>query len=305
MSVNKEESKSYQSNWSEFANRKPITVLILITLVCVIFRLLDTFLLPFTELVGELILSKSLGFILIILYLWSINRKPNAIGIHKKNASQSLVIGFLVAVLMIYMYYLMILVVTESSGIEGTLQFAPTDPKTGLRGDSYFALWLVFGNVMNVFMEEGLFRGLMIRKFLDKMTFWKTNFLQALLFGIWHITWPIKDFLDGETSFGAFISESIFATISPFLIGLIWGYIFYKSNSLFAPLICHFLWNSTLNIILFIPTLEQEIANVIAIAGATALLAGFLSLYLIKLLVKGWKLPQLESWSAGENNIRK
>jgi len=31
--------------------------------------------------------------------------------------------------------------------------------------------------------EEVLFRGLMTRKFLTKMDFWKANFLQAALFG--------------------------------------------------------------------------------------------------------------------------
>lgn len=303
MSENEIESKKFQNKWYEFANRNPITVLMIITLLCLILRILDIFVLPITELVGEAILSKSLGFILIILYLWSINRKPKAIGIHKNNAGQSLVIGFLPAAIMVGTYYIVILVVTSSSGIEGSLQFAPTDPKTGLRGDFYFAIWLIFGNIVNVFMEEGLFRGLMTRKFLDKLTFWKTNLLQAFLFGIWHITWPIKYFLDGDISFGEFISASIFATIPPFLIALVWGYLYFKTASLFAPLICHFIWNSTLNIILFITISEQEIGNVMAIAGALSILTGFLSIYLIKILVERWKLPQLEPWSARENSI--
>lgn len=300
MSENESELKSFQNKWYEFANRNPITVLMIITLLCLIFRILDTFVFPLVELVGELILSKSLGLILIILYLWSINRKPKAIGIHKNNAGQSFIIGFLVAGIMLGIYYIMTLVVTSSSGIEGSLQFAPTDPKTGLRGDFYFALWLIFGNVVNVLMEEGLFRGLMTRKFLDKLIFWKTNILQAFLFGIWHITWPIKSFLDGDILFGELILQSIFATLSPFLIALIWGYLYFKTASLFAPLICHFLWNSILNIILFITVSEQDLSNVITIAGAIATLSGFLSIYLIKLLVERWNLPQLEPWSARE-----
>jgi len=126
------------------------------------------------------------------------------------------------------------LVVIYSSGVEGNLQFAPTDPKIGLRGDFYFALWLIFGNIVNVFMEEGLFRGLMTRKFLDKMSFWKTNFLQAFLLVIWYITWPIKDFLNGNLSIGGFILNSITASYAPFLIALIWGYMYFKTFSLLA-----------------------------------------------------------------------
>ena len=87
MSENKEVSIKFQNKWTDFANRYPITVLMIITIICVILRLLDTFVLPITELVGELILSKALGLVLIILYLWSINRKLKAIGIHNKNAT--------------------------------------------------------------------------------------------------------------------------------------------------------------------------------------------------------------------------
>jgi len=300
MSENEKESSGFQTKWYEFANRNPITVLIIISLFCLILRLLDTFVLPVTELVGELILSKSLGLILIILYLWSINRKPKAIGIHKNNGAQSFAIGFLVAAMMLGVYYVLILVVNSISGIEGRLEFAPTDPKTGLRGDYYFALWLLFGNIVNVLMEEGLFRGLMVRKFLDKITFWRTNILQAFLFGIWHITWPIKDFIDGEITFGGFIMQSIIQSFSPFLIALTWGYIFFKTANLIGPLICHYLWNSILNIFLFVTTSEEDISTAYIIAGAGAILVGLFSIYLIKLLVERWNLSQLPPWSAGE-----
>lgn len=106
--------------------------------------------------------------------------------------------------------------------------------------------------------------------------------------------------MDGDISFGEFISQSIFATIPPFLIALVWGYLYFKTASLFTPLICHFIWNSTLNMILFITISEQEIGNAIAIAGALSILTGFLSIYLIKILIERWKLPQLEPWSARE-----
>ncbi|MFX1572508.1 MAG: lysostaphin resistance A-like protein [Promethearchaeota archaeon] len=304
MSENEKEIKSFQNKWYEFATRYPITVLMIITLLCLIFRLLDTFVLPITELVGELIFSKSLGLILIVFYLWSINRKPKAIGIHRSNLGQSFAIGFLLAAIMLGVYYILTLVVNSISGIEGGLEFAPTDPKTGLRGDYYFALWLLFGNIVNVLMEEGLFRGLMTRKFLDKMSFWRTNILQAFLFGIWHITWPIKDFIDGETSFGGFILQSIIQTLSPFLIALIWGYMFFKTASLIGPLISHYLWNSTLNVILFIATSGEDTSTAYIIAGGGAIIAGLFSIYLIKFLVERWNLPQLKPWSAGEMDLR-
>ncbi|MFX0043369.1 MAG: CPBP family intramembrane glutamic endopeptidase [Candidatus Hodarchaeota archaeon] len=301
--VQNELRKSKSMNkWQEFAGSKPITVLIIIAFLCLVLRIIDTFVLPVAVLVGELIISKALGFILIVIYLWSINQRLNAIGIYKRNAGKAVVIGCSVVAIMLVMYYSVILIVTSSSGVEGSLKFVPTDPKTGKEGDFYFALWLIFGNIVNVFMEEGLFRGLMTRKFLDRMSFWKTNFLQAFLFGIWHITWPIKDFLDGDLSFGGLIMQSIMATFSALLVGLIWGYMYFKTASLFASLLCHYFFNSTLNLIAFVSTSGQEniVDNAVTLAGAIALLVGLLSIYLIKLLAERWNLPQLQPWSAGE-----
>lgn len=305
MSQNEKITNSSTKKWQEFAGSYPIIVLIILAFLCLVLRILDTFFLPVAELVGELIISKALGFILIILYLWSINRRLNAIGIYKRNAGKAIVIGSSVVVIMLVMYYSVILVVTISSGVEGSLQFVPTDPTTGKEGDFYFALWLVFGNIVNVLMEEGLFRGLMTRKFLDKMTFWKTNFLQAFLFGIWHITWTIKDFLVGDLSLGGLIFGSIMAAFSALVVGLIWGFMYLTTASLFASLICHYFFNSTLNLFTFVSTSGQEniVNNAITLAGALTLLVGLLSIYLIKLLAERWKLPQLQPWSAGESII--
>jgi len=77
----------------------------ILTLLCLVLRILDTFVLPITELVGELIISKALGFILITLYLWSINRRPKVIGIHKNNAGQAVIIGSFVVVIILVILY--------------------------------------------------------------------------------------------------------------------------------------------------------------------------------------------------------
>ena len=52
--------------------------------------------------------------------------------------------------------------------------------------------FLVFGNVVNAFLEEGLFRGVLLRQFQRRYRFWAANTLQAGLFGVWHAVWPLK-----------------------------------------------------------------------------------------------------------------
>lgn len=60
------------------------------------------------------------------------------------------------------------------------------DTKTGLEGEVWFtAFLLLLGNVVNSFIEEGLFRGVMLPHFMSTMSFRWANHLQALLFGLW------------------------------------------------------------------------------------------------------------------------
>ena len=94
----------------------PILVGLGLLLIALAFRLLDIFALRLDERLGEIILSKSLGFILVVL----------------------------------------------------------------------FALWLLMGNIINSFMEEGLFRGVMIRLFGRALSLSQANWLQSFLFASWH-----------------------------------------------------------------------------------------------------------------------
>ena len=73
-------------------------------------------------------------------------------------------------------------IVMQRFGQEPRLLFSAIDPKAGVTGGLLFALWLVAGNLVNSFMEEGLFRGLMLNLNRITLSFVKSNWLQALLF---------------------------------------------------------------------------------------------------------------------------
>jgi membrane protease YdiL (CAAX protease family) len=53
-------------------------------------------------------------------------------------------------------------ILLQQLGQEPKLLFSAIDPKAGVTG-GLFALWLVIGNFINSFMEEGLFRGVMLK----------------------------------------------------------------------------------------------------------------------------------------------
>jgi hypothetical protein len=57
--------------WRIFAPNHPFLVLFFITLICFVLSKIDIFILRIDELWGEIIISKALGFFIIVLYLWS------------------------------------------------------------------------------------------------------------------------------------------------------------------------------------------------------------------------------------------
>lgn len=54
-----------------FTFQKPVLTGLLLMLVALVFRLTDIFILRLDELLGEIILSKSLGFLLVLFFVWA------------------------------------------------------------------------------------------------------------------------------------------------------------------------------------------------------------------------------------------
>ena len=75
--------------------------------------------------------------------------------------------------------------------------------------DFVFFLLCVLFNVMNVWMEEGVFRGLFLKMFSETKSFMKANYIAAFLFGVWHIVMPVRSYINGEMTFAAMLLMGI------------------------------------------------------------------------------------------------
>jgi membrane protease YdiL (CAAX protease family) len=217
--------------------QRPILTGIILMLIALIFRLIDIFVLRLDERLGEIILSKSLGFGLILFFIWAIGRKPDSIGFHGRRLGEALLIGVAITVLPFIIAYTVEWIVLGQMGQEPRLLFAAIDPKAGVTGGLLFASWLVIGNFINSFMEEGLFRGVMLNLNRMRLSFGKSNWLQAFLFGTWHLVWVVKWYQTGLVSTPEEIGLGIVANFLPQIcLGLVWGYAYLKTNNL---------WNNT------------------------------------------------------------
>ena len=275
--------------------QKPVLTGIILMLVALIFRLSDIFLLRLDELLGEIILSKSLGFLLVVLFLWAIGKKLTSIGFHGRRLGESLLIGVVITLLPFIIAYTVEWILLGQMAQEPRLLFAAIDPKAGVTGGLLFALWLVVGNFINSFMEEGLFRGVMLNLNRMRLSFGKSNWLQAFLFGTWHLVWVVKWYQTGTVSTPGEIGMGIVANFLPQIcLGLVWGYAYLKTNNLWTAWIAHTLTNTTLNL-LHVATIDAMDPGM-SIRMTTFSIVSLLMMFVIRSLCNRRKLPELTTW---------
>jgi membrane protease YdiL (CAAX protease family) len=276
---------------------KPIITALVLMAIALFFKWIDTFVLRLDERWGEIILSKSLGFVLVVVFVWLTRHKLMDIGLHSKRIVQSFLIGASVTIIAFLIGYGVEYLLAAQQGNEPKILFAALDNKMGVTGGYLFALLLVVGNFINSFMEEGLFRGLMIPLFLRKLSFVRTNWLQAILFGAWHLMWVFKYYQLGTVRTTGEIMMSTFMNFAPqLLMGLVWGYMYYKTQSLWAPWISHVITNSTLNL-LHVNTLQGMDSGMMIRMPIFTILS-LLSMFVIKYLAEKFRMDTVQTWQA-------
>lgn len=98
-----------------------------------------------------------------------------------------------------------------------------------------FSKWLNTILLVGV-TEEIVFRGFLLRKLMDTYKFWIANTITSLLFVSIHFPiWLYKGLFEYP-----FILSSI---LTAFVLGIIFGFVYKKSNSLWSVIIIHSLYN--------------------------------------------------------------
>jgi len=278
----------------ELSTRHTILIPLILFIIAAVLKILDVFVFRLDELLGEIILSKSLGFLIVLGYLWFVGKSVTAIGLHSKSVGKALIIGATGIILILLVSYGLQFGVLIGAGKEPSLVFTAIDPTAGVTGGLTFALFLLVGNFINSFMEEGLFRGVMLRHFRVSLSFWKANFLQATFFAIWHLNWPIKQFMTGQLDLGGLASQSIIVLIATGIVGLAMGYLYLKTDNLWAPWLMHTI-NNTVQNMTHIRTIDGLDSDVMVFQVTLTLLLIPIILF-FRVLAKRFQMPEVKPW---------
>ena len=245
---------------------KSTNLCMIIFMLCLSVRFVEYFLIETDKTaIGENVLHKVIGIILLALALKKINFTWRDIGFQRDGFVSGILKGLLLGSICFAVSFGLELGILALQGNSAHLEiYISSFSLTGSQiknTDFVFFLLCVLFNIVNVWMEEGVFRGLFIRTLSETKPFMHANYIAALLFGVWHIVMPIRSCINGEMSFAATLLMSIGYIILAGIMGIKWGLLYRITGNLWAGLGDH----------LFNNTVATNMLHVVSLKGADEL----------------------------------
>jgi membrane protease YdiL (CAAX protease family) len=128
-----------------------------------------------------------------------------------------------------------------------------------------------------------------------RLSFWAAIWLQAVLYGAWHLVWVVKWYQTGVVTTQAEIGLGIVANFLPQIcLGLVWGYAYLKTDNLWTTWIAHTVTNTTLNL-LHVATVDTMNPGM-SIRMTAFSICSLLTMFLIRDMCHRRKMPELTAW---------
>ena len=231
-----------------------VLTVVFIYLVCYAVRVLEYFVLRTDQTwVGEAIVHKSVGILILIVVAKRMHFTGNEIGFAKENSLRNLAKGLAFGLGVFVVAYAAEVLVAVSGGNFDSLKVYVSayavDQNIGYRTEAVFFLICIIGNVINVVMEEGIFRGLFQRILGQKYSFLTSAVLASVLFGIWHVIGPVRNFLDGTSGMAGLIANGSMLLVTSALVGFKFVMLTELTGSHYMAMGDHFVNNTIVNLL--------------------------------------------------------
>jgi membrane protease YdiL (CAAX protease family) len=287
-------SVSRSERYNAFSLAQPFTISLAFFLVVVALRSIGAFVLRLDER-PNVIFSGVLGFLLVLGYLRVLRKPIGSIGLHARNFDKALLIGMFSLVILNAVLYGVQFYRLSSAGESPRLVFGLIDKETGTMSGLFFTLFYLVGQLFNAFMEESIFRGIILPHLMLRFSFWKANALQALLFGLAHLVFPLNSWVSGQATAGEAAAEAASLLVFTTVGGLVYGYLYYRTASLWTVVFAHLIDN--VKVLFFhIQTVNRLNAETDILMLASI---GFIALVILAWIVaKRSHLPTLKPWGA-------
>ena len=245
---------------------KLLYVVLIMYLICFVFRILEYFILRTDQtILGEAFIHKLIGIVILFAVMKLFDFKFKEIGFIEDKSilyiSKGLIFG---SIIFIIAYSAEIFILILQGKFKMLALYVSTysvDRNIGHQIGLVFFVFCIVGNIINIVMEEGIFRGLFPKLLEQKYTIIISAVIASGLFGIWHIMAPIRAYYDGVMSLNGFIANSVLLVITSGLIGFKFALITKLTGNLYMAMGDHFVNNTIVNML-----------HVISITGADELM---------------------------------
>lgn len=234
---------------------KKIEVAVLtIYLLCYGLHLFDYFILRTDQTFwNEAFVHKLLGIAVIYAALKFFQLTWQEIGFRQrdffKNSWNGLLFGLVVFVLAYGAEILLLVSQGTFQGLDVYVSAYAVDKNVGRETGLIFFLICFVGNVINVIMEEGAFRGLFQKLFEQKYSFITAAVCSSTLFGLWHLVGPLRSYFDGDMNFSSFTLNALMLVVTSAMVGFKFALMTRLSGSLYMAMSHHFTNNFLINIV--------------------------------------------------------
>lgn len=231
-----------------------LTAVLAIYFICYGFRVFEYFILRTDKTwVGEAVVHKLTGIVILFAAVGFLRETLADIGLARKGRLHNIGKGLFFGIGVFIIAYAVEIMMAIAGGTFVSLQvYVSTyavDQNLGHRTEWLFYIICIVGNMVNVFMEEGIFRGLFQRILEKKYSFMCSALIASILFGLWHIVGPIRNYFDGVSGVEGMIANAIMLTVTSALVGFKFALLTKMTGSLYMAMGDHFVNNTIVNIL--------------------------------------------------------
>ena len=264
--------------------KKPLLLILGIYLICQLVKDFEFLVLKTDQtFLAENIICKLFAIGMIFICLHKLRISWNSIGFKRSGMIQSGILGLSLGIVTFSISYFVEYLILKNMGLHPQFAFYIanfTISNQNVIGLSMSALIIcILGNIVNVWAEEGLFRGVLFQ--IGKMSYTQktANLIQSLLFGLWHVITVVIWVLDGSIDIPTAFIMSIGYIALAGILGYEWGLCMALTGTIWAGVFEHFFNNfisNTLHVITETGVDELQIiriviSNVLSLLGAILL----------------------------------
>ncbi len=264
--------------------KKPLLLILGIYLICELVKDFEFLVLKTDQtFLAENIICKLFAIGMIFFCLHKLRISWSSIGFKKSGMIQSGILGLSLGIVTFSISYFVEYLILKNMGLHPQFAFYIanfTISNQNVIGLSMSALIIcILGNIVNVWAEEGLFRGVLFQ--IGKMSYTQktANLIQSLLFGLWHVITVVIWVLDGSIDIPTAFIMSIGYIALAGILGYEWGLCIALTGTIWAGVFEHFFNNfisNTLHVITETGIDELQIiriviSNILSLLGAILL----------------------------------